>query len=40
MRFRVTECVGQDALTTFIGHHHQTDHTADRFAATVARSTM
>lgn len=26
MRFRVTECVGQDALTTFIGHHHQTDH--------------
>ena len=27
MRFRVTECVGQDALTTFIGHHHQTDHT-------------
>ncbi|MAH41756.1 MAG: hypothetical protein CMO41_05865, partial [Verrucomicrobiales bacterium] len=21
------ECVGQDALTTFIGHHHQTDHT-------------
>ena len=27
MRFRVSECVGQDALTTFIGHHHQTDHT-------------
>ena len=27
MRFRVMECVGQDALTTFIGHHHQTDHT-------------
>ncbi|HJM54725.1 MAG TPA: SAP domain-containing protein [Poseidonia sp.] len=26
LRFRVTECVGQDALTTFIGHHHQTDH--------------
>ena len=26
MRFRVTECVGQDALTVFIGHHHQTDH--------------
>ena len=27
MRFRVSECIGQDALTTFIGHHHQTDHT-------------
>tara|TARA_B100000963_G_scaffold362001_2_gene401879 strand:+ start:2994 stop:3977 length:984 start_codon:yes stop_codon:yes gene_type:complete len=27
IRFRVDECVGQDALTTFIGHHHQTDHT-------------
>ena len=27
LRFRVDECVGQDALTTFIGHHHQTDHT-------------
>ena len=27
LRFRVEECVGQDALTTFIGHHHQTDHT-------------
>ena len=27
IRFRVHECVGQDALTTFIGHHHQTDHT-------------
>ena len=26
MRFRVTECVGQDALTVFIGHHHQSDH--------------
>ena len=26
LRFRVDECVGQDALTTFIGHHHQTDH--------------
>tara|TARA_B110000444_G_C18852118_1_gene606788 strand:+ start:38604 stop:39569 length:966 start_codon:yes stop_codon:yes gene_type:complete len=26
LRFRVTECVGQDALTTFIGHYHQTDH--------------
>ena len=27
LRFRVTEVVGRDALTTFIGHHHQTDHT-------------
>ena len=27
LRFRVDECVGQDALTTFVGHHHQTDHT-------------
>ena len=27
LRFRVDECGGQDALTTFIGHHHQTDHT-------------
>jgi small subunit ribosomal protein S3Ae len=27
LRFRVAECVGQDALTVFIGHHHQTDHT-------------
>ena len=26
LRFRVHECVGQDALTPFIGHHHQTDH--------------
>ena len=26
LRFRVTDCVGQDALTPFIGHHHQTDH--------------
>ena len=26
LKFRVDECVGQDALTTFIGHHHQTDH--------------
>ena len=26
LRFRVTEVVGRDALTTFIGHHHQTDH--------------
>ena len=26
LRFRVTECVGQDALTTFIGHYHQADH--------------
>ena len=27
LKFRVKECVGQDALTTFVGHHHQTDHT-------------
>ena len=26
LRFRVTECVGQDALTEFIGHTHQSDH--------------
>ena len=26
LRFRVSECVGQDALTTFIGHYHQADH--------------
>ncbi len=26
LRFRVSDCVGQDALTMFIGHHHQTDH--------------
>jgi len=26
LRFRVSETVGQDALTTFIGHHHQTNH--------------
>ena len=26
LKFRVKECVGQDALTTFVGHHHQTDH--------------
>jgi len=26
LRFRVTECVGQDALTQFIGHTHQSDH--------------
>ena len=26
LRFRVTDFAGQDALTTFIGHHHQTDH--------------
>ena len=26
LRFRVSECVGQDALTTFIGHYHQDDH--------------
>ena len=27
LRFRVTEVVGQDALTTFVGHAHQSDHT-------------
>ncbi len=27
LRFRVTEIVGQDALTTFVGHAHQSDHT-------------
>tara|TARA_B100000989_G_scaffold45891_1_gene29477 strand:- start:65 stop:1078 length:1014 start_codon:yes stop_codon:yes gene_type:complete len=27
LRFRVSEVVGQDALTTFIGHAHQSDHT-------------
>ena len=27
LRFRVTEVVGQDALTTFVGHSHQSDHT-------------
>ena len=26
LRFRVTDFAGQDAVTTFIGHHHQTDH--------------
>ena len=26
LRFRVSETVGQDALTTFVGHHHQTNH--------------
>ena len=26
LRFRVSDTVGQDALTTFIGHHHQTNH--------------
>ena len=26
LRFRVTDTVGQDALTTFVGHHHQTNH--------------
>lgn len=26
VRFRVIECVGQDALTEFIGHSHQSDH--------------
>jgi small subunit ribosomal protein S3Ae len=27
LRFRVNEIVGQDALTMFIGHAHQSDHT-------------
>jgi len=27
LRFKVTETVGQDALTTFVGHSHQSDHT-------------
>ena len=27
LRFRVTDVVGQDALTTFVGHSHQSDHT-------------
>ena len=26
LRFRVSETVGQDALTTFVGHHPQTNH--------------
>ncbi len=26
LKFKVTECVGQDALTQFIGHEHQSDH--------------
>ena len=26
LRFRGSETVGQDALTTFVGHHHQTNH--------------
>ena len=26
LKFKVTECVGQDALTMFIGHEHQSDH--------------
>ena len=26
LRCRVSETVGQDALTTFVGHHHQTNH--------------
>ena len=26
LRFRVSETVGEDALTTFVGHHHQTNH--------------
>lgn len=28
LRFRVKEVVGQDALTMFIGHTHQSDHTS------------
>ena len=27
LRFKVSETVGQDALTTFVGHSHQSDHT-------------
>jgi len=27
LKFRVDEVVGQDALTTFVGHAHQSDHT-------------
>ena len=27
LRFRVSEVVGQDALTEFVGHAHQSDHT-------------
>ena len=26
LKFRVTSCVGQDAITQFIGHEHQNDH--------------
>jgi small subunit ribosomal protein S3Ae len=26
LKFKVHECVGQDALTQFIGHEHQSDH--------------
>ena len=26
LKFKVYECVGQDALTQFIGHEHQSDH--------------
>ena len=26
LRFSVTECVGQEALTEFVGHTHQSDH--------------
>jgi small subunit ribosomal protein S3Ae len=26
LKFKVRECVGQDALTQFIGHEHQSDH--------------
>ena len=31
LRFSVTDVVGQDALTTFIGHSHQSDHTRRQF---------
>ncbi len=27
LRFKVSETLGQDALTTFVGHSHQSDHT-------------
>ena len=26
LKFKVTSCVGQDAITQFIGHEHQNDH--------------
>ena len=34
LRFRVTDVVGQDALTTFVGHAHQSDHTDVKSADT------